>query len=423
MVSGNPCHISPTISGPALPKVASLASSTAGSEDKSSISAMRAAAVVVDGHHRIRHGHFRSVVDRPGRGSAHRAPSESGGCTCRDRLTGMDLFPAIEPYTSGCLAVSDGNSVYWESVGNPAGLPIVYLHGGPGSGCTAGMRRYFDPGLFRAVLFDQRGCGRSTPRVDDPATDLSTNTTGNLIADIESLREHLGIDRWVVAGVSWGVSLGLAYAQAHPERVIGLALGAITSGRRKEVEWITRDMRRIFPREWEQFVEPVPEGERDGNLAAAYARLLAHPDAVVRENAALRWCEWEDTHISLAPGWTPSRRFQDPAFRMVFARLVTHYWGNDCFLAENQLFDGMNRLAGIPAILVHGRYDVSGPLDTAWEISRRWGGSRLVVVDDAGHGGGSFINQFVEAINSFAGADSPEHAAFDPAEGARANRR
>ncbi|WP_430336329.1 prolyl aminopeptidase [Rhodococcus sp. ACT016] len=319
----------------------------------------------------------------------------------------MDLFPAIEPYNSGQLPVSDANSLYWETVGTPTGLPIIYLHGGPGSGCTLGMRRFFDPSVFRAVLFDQRGCGRSTPRADDPATDLSANTTDQLIADIESLRERLGIQRWVVAGVSWGVSLGLAYAQAHPDRVIGMALGAITSGRRMEVEWITRDMRRIFPREWERFVEPVPEAERDGNLAAAYARLLVHPDVDVRENAALRWCEWEDTHVSLVPGWKPSPRYQDPAFRMMFTRLVTHYWGHDCFLAENQLLDGMNRLAGIPAILVHGRYDVSGPLDTAWELSHRWENSRLVVIDDAGHGDGSFTNHLVAAINTFTETPPP----------------
>lgn len=335
----------------------------------------------------------------------------------RGKLTRVDLFPAIEPYDSGLLSVSDGNSLYWETVGTSTGLPIVYLHGGPGSGCTLGMRRFFDPSVFRAVLFDQRGCGRSAPRADDPATDLSTNTTDHLIADIESLREHLRIEKWVVAGVSWGVSLGLAYAQAHPERVIGMALGAITSGRRVEVEWITRDMRRIFPREWERFIEPVPEGERDGNLAAAYARLLAHPDAAVRENAALHWCEWEDTHISLAPGWTPSRRYQDPTFRMMFARLVTHYWGNDHFLADNQLIDGMKRLAGIPAILVHGRYDVSGPLDTAWELSRRWEGSRLVVVDDAGHGGGSFISHLVAGINSFARRTDARQPDLDRLEG------
>ncbi|MGU3585988.1 prolyl aminopeptidase [Rhodococcus sp. C26F] len=314
----------------------------------------------------------------------------------------MDLFPAIEPYDSGHLAVSDGNVLYWETVGTPSGLPLVYLHGGPGPGCTAGTRRYFDPDVFRAVLFDQRGCGRSTPRADDPSTDLSTNTTDHLITDIERLREHLGIDKWVVAGVSWGVCLALAYAQAHPDRVAGMALGAITAGSRREVEWITRDMRRIFRREWERFVEPVPPAERDTNLAAAYARLLAHPDAVVRENAALRWCEWEDTHVSLVPGWAPSPRYQDPTFRMMFARLVTHYWGNDHFLGENQLLDGMHRLAGIPAVLVHGRYDISGPLDTAWELSRRWDSSCLVVVEDAGHGGGSFTGELVEAISSVA---------------------
>ena len=314
----------------------------------------------------------------------------------------MDLFPAIEPYDSGHLAVSDGNVLYWETVGTPSGLPLVYLHGGPGSGCTVGTRRYFDPNVFRAVLFDQRGCGRSTPRADDPSTDLSTNTTDHLITDIERLREHLEIDKWVVAGVSWGVCLALAYAQAHPDRVTAMALGAITTGSRREVEWITRDMRRLFPREWERFAEPVPPAERDTNLAAAYARLLAHPDAAVRENAALRWCEWEDTHVSLVPGWAPSPRYQDPTFRMMFARLVTHYWGNDHFLGENQLLDGMHRLAGIPAVLVHGRYDISGPLDTAWELSRRWDSSRLVIVDDAGHGGDSFTGELVEAISSVA---------------------
>ncbi|CAM3183469.1 prolyl aminopeptidase [Prescottella defluvii] len=312
------------------------------------------------------------------------------------------LYPAVEPYDSGHLDVSDGHSLYWETVGSAAGVPVVYLHGGPGSGCTLGARRFFDPSVFRAVLFDQRGCGRSRPLADDPSTDLSTNTTDHLIADIEALRVHLGIDRWVVVGLSWGVTLALAYAQAHPDRVIGMALGAITSGGRREIEWVVRDMRRVFPREWERFIEPVPEGEREGNLAAAYARLLAHPDPAVRENAALRWCEWEDTHVSLVPGWTPSRRYRDPAFRRVFARLVTHYWGNDCFLAERQLLDGMGELADIPAVLVHGRYDVSGPLDTAWELVRRWPGSRLVVVDDAGHGGGSFTGHVAEAIDSFA---------------------
>lgn len=314
----------------------------------------------------------------------------------------VERYPTVEPYESGFLEVSDGQMLYWESVGNPAGTAVVYLHGGPGSGCTPGVRGFFDPAVFRAVLFDQRGYGRSRPLADDPGTDLAVNTTAHLVADIERLREHLGIERWVVAGVSWGVTLGLVYAQAHPDRVIGMALGAITSGSGREVEWITRGMGRVFPREWERFVEPVPAAERGGNLAAAYARLLAHPDSAVRERAALRWCEWEDTHVSLVPGWAPSPRFRDPVFRMVFARLVTHYWGNDHFLAQNQLREGMGVLAGIPAVLVHGRYDVSGPLVTAWELSRVWEGSRLVVVEDAGHGGGSFTGEFIAAINSFA---------------------
>lgn len=179
-------------------------------------------------------------------------------------------------------------------------------------------------------------------------------------------------------------------------------LGAITGGTRVEIEWITRAMGRVFPREWEEFVAPLPVDERDGNLPAAYARLLADPDPVVRENAALQWCRWEDVHVSLMPGWTPSVRYQNPDFRRVMTRLVTHYWGNDCFLAPNQILDGMDRLAEIPAILVHGRYDISGPLDTAWAIHRRWPGSELVVLDGAGHGGSGFNEAIVEALNSLA---------------------
>ncbi|NHP13634.1 prolyl aminopeptidase [Rhodococcus sp. IC4_135] len=312
------------------------------------------------------------------------------------------LYPAVEPYESGLLEVSNGQSLYWETVGNPAGIPILYLHGGPGSGCTVGARRFFDPETFRAVLFDQRGCGRSLPLASGPDVDLTVNTTAHILDDIERLREHLGIERWLVSGLSWGVSLGLVYAQAFPGRVIAMALGAVTGGTRLEIEWITRAMGRIFPREWEEFVAPLPVEERDGNLPAAYARLLADPDPVVRENAALQWCRWEDVHVSLMPGWTPSVRYQNPDFRRVMTRLVTHYWANDCFLAPNQILDGMDRLAEIPAILVHGLYDISGPLDTAWAIHQRWPGSELVVLDGAGHGGGGFNEAIVEALNSLA---------------------
>lgn len=315
-----------------------------------------------------------------------------------------ERYPPIEPYEFGSLDVGDGNAVYWEAIGNPRGTPVVYLHGGPGSGATVGARRYFDPARYRAILFDQRGCGRSRPLVSDPEVDLSTNTTGHLITDIERLRDHHGIDQWVVAGVSWGVTLALAYAQTHPRRVVAMALGAVTSGTRRETEWITRDMGRVFPREWDAFLEMVPPDERASDLAAAYSRLLAHPSADVREAAARAWCRWEDVHVSLMPGWQPDPRYDDPRFRMIFARLVTHYWSHGCFLPDGAIRAGVDRLADIPAVLVHGRYDVSGPLDTAWHLHRRWPASRLVVVEDAGHGGGGFTGEFVHALDSIADA-------------------
>jgi proline iminopeptidase len=189
-----------------------------------------------------------------------------------------ERYPEVEPYESGWLQVTDGHTLYWETVGQPAGTPAVYLHGGPGSGSTPGARCYFDPGGHRTVLFDQRGCGRSRPLASDPDADLSTNTTTHLVDDLERLRKHLGIDRWVVVGISWGVTLGLVYAQCHPERVAAMVLGAVTAGTPRETIWITRDMGRVFPREWEQFAAAVPERDREGgDLANGYARLLADP--------------------------------------------------------------------------------------------------------------------------------------------------
>ena len=217
-----------------------------------------------------------------------------------------ECYPAVEPYESGMLVVTDGHRLYWEMCGAPEGTAAVYLHGGPGSGCTPQARRYFDPRSYRIVLFDQRGCGRSRPLASEGDADLSTNTTARLIGDIERLREHLGIERWVVVGGSWGVTLGLVYAQRHPERVIAMVLGAVTTGTRRETDWITRDMGRIFPREWEQFAGTVPAAQRGGDLSAAYAHLLADPDPRVRAQAARQWCVWEDTHMSLAPGWAPT---------------------------------------------------------------------------------------------------------------------
>ena len=314
-----------------------------------------------------------------------------------------ERYPAVEPYDSGTLEVGDGHTLYYEEVGNPVGIPAVYLHGGPGSGCTPGARRNFDPDTYRAVLFDQRGCGRSRPLASSLDADLKTNTTDHLIADIKRLREHLGVERWLVVGISWGVTLALVYAERYPERVSGLVLGAITSGSRRETEWLTRDMGRIFPREWERFISFVPEAERSGDLTAAYARLLKSSDPQVRERAALEWCRWEDVHVSLTPNWEPSPRFENPQFRLGFARLVTHYWSHGCFLADGELLSGAYRLAGIPAVLIHGRWDVSGPLDTAWSLHHAWPGSRLVVLEGAGHGGVGFPEAMTAALNGFRG--------------------
>ncbi|MGH3784139.1 MAG: prolyl aminopeptidase [Pseudonocardiaceae bacterium] len=312
-----------------------------------------------------------------------------------------ERYPAVEPYESGMLQVPEGYSLYWETVGDRAGTPAVFLHGGPGSGCRPGARRNFDPRAYRAVLFDQRGCGRSHPLANAPDADLSTNTTPHLVEDIERLREHLGVDRWVIVGGSWGVTLGLAYAQRHPQRVIAMVLAAVTSGTKRETDWITRDMGRVFPREWERFAGNIAPAERDGDLSAAYARILAHPDPDIRFHAANEWCLWEDTHMSLTPGSVPRLQHEDPDFQLAFARLVTHYWSNACFLAEDEILHNMDRLAGIPAVLIHGRYDISGPVDTAWHLHRSWPGSRLVVLDDAGHGGGSFTSEIVGALDSF----------------------
>lgn len=312
-----------------------------------------------------------------------------------------ERYQEIEPYESGMLQVGDGHEIHWETVGNPQGTPAVWLHGGPGDGAGAGSRRNFDPCAYRAVLFDQRGCGRSRPLADSSAADLSVNTTDHLIADLEALRQHLGIDRWVVVGASWGVTLALAYAQRHPERTRAMVLGAVTSGRRSETDWITRDMRRLFPQQWEEFAAGVAPHERDGDLPAAYARLLADPDPDVTDLAARQWCTWEDVHVSLTPGWTPSTWWADPQFRQVFARLVTHYWANGCFLDGAPIAAGMDRIGHIPAVVVHGRLDVSAPLDTAWDLHRAWPASRLVVLDDAGHGGTSMTAAMVEALDGF----------------------
>ncbi|MFM9941523.1 MAG: prolyl aminopeptidase, partial [Hyphomicrobiaceae bacterium] len=290
---------------------------------------------------------------------------------------GAVIGNAGEPYSSGMLAVGDGHRIYWECCGNPAGKAALYLHGGPGSGCTPGQRQFFDPAHYRAVLFDQRGSGRSRPLASEPDTDLSVNTTAHLIADIEALRVFLHVDRWTVLGLSWGTTLGLAYAQKYPNRVSALVLGFVTTTSKREVQWITEDVGRIFPREWDRFAGAVPRHLQHLRLVDSYATMLADADPAVREHAAREWCIWEDAHISLTPGHSPNPRYQDPKFRLRFARLVTHYWRHAAFLDEDELVRDAAKLNGIPGVLIHGRFDVSGPLETAWRLSQHWTTSRL----------------------------------------------
>jgi proline iminopeptidase len=309
----------------------------------------------------------------------------------------------IEPYASGMLDVGDGHSMYWECCGNPVGKPAVYLHGGPGSGSTAGARGFFDPSAYRVVLFDQRGSGRSRPLASEPGADLIANTTAHLIKDIEALRQHVGVEKWTVLGVSWGSTLGLAYAEANPQRVDALVLAAVTTTSRREVEWITGEVGRIFPQEWDRFAAAVPAQLRQLPLADAYATMLFDADPTVRAHAAREWCAWEDAHVSLAPGHRPDPRYNDAEFRLRFARLVTHYWRHAAFLQDGELLRDAPLLEGIPGVLIHGRYDVSSPLQTAWLLARRWTTSELHVIDDAGHGAeDTFGAAIVEALGRLA---------------------
>jgi proline iminopeptidase len=314
------------------------------------------------------------------------------------------LYPPTEPHDHGMLEVGDGNFVYWEVCGNPAGKPAVMFHGGPGSGCVPSWRRYFDPAAYRVVLFDQRGCGRSTPHVSDPAVDLATNNTQHLIADIERLRVQLGIERWLVVGGSWGSTLALAYAELVPERVSEMVLFSVATTSKRDVLWVTRDMGRYFPEQWARFREGVPAADRDGDLVAAYYRLLHDPDPAVREQAAHDWCRWESAHVAVRPVHRPDSRYEDPHFRMAFARLVAHYWHHAAFLEDGALARDAGRLQGIPGILIHGRLDLSSPLDVPWQISQAWPRSELIPVDDAGHGAGDpgMQEALLAAIDRFA---------------------
>ena len=282
-------------------------------------------------------------------------------------------------------------------------MPALYLHGGPGATLgSSGYRGKFDPSRVRIVGLDQRGCGRSRPLVTSPGYDLASNTTPALIADIEAVRAHLGIERWLLNGVSWGSTLALAYAQAHPERVLGVVLFAVTTTDRFQVDWITETVGAIFPEAWDRLAthaEQAAIGYRrgEGRLIEAYARLMTHPDPVVRDQAGRAWTEWEDHHISIGTeGGAQGADWEDDEFRNVFATLVTHYWSHDAFL-EPPLLQRMSRLAGIPATLIHGRRDVSGPAVFPWLLHKSWPGSELIINEREGHGGPGMIEAWREA--------------------------
>lgn len=302
------------------------------------------------------------------------------------------------------LDVGDGNLVYWETCGNPGGKPALVVHGGPGTGCSTTMRQGFDPERYRAVLFDQRGSGRSIPHASDPATDMSVNTTEHLLADMERLREHLGIDRWLLSGGSWGSTLILAYAERHPHRVSEIVISGVTTTRRSEIDWLYRGVARFFPEEWERFRAAVPEPDRDGDLVAAYARLMEDPDPVVRANAAHAWGAWEDAVLSLEPDGKPNA-FSDraPDALLALVRICAHYFAHGAWLEEGALLRDAGRLAGIPGVLIHGRLDLSGPLHTAWELARAWPDAELVTIGNSGHQGSDTMRErMLGALDRFA---------------------
>lgn len=310
-----------------------------------------------------------------------------------------ELYPEIEPHQQGYLKVSSVHEIYYEQSGNPDGTPVVFVHGGPGGGTEPFQRRFFDPAAYRIVLFDQRGAGKSRP-----AASLEDNTTWHLVSDMERLREELGIERWVVFGGSWGSTLGLAYAETHPERVRGLILRGIFLVRPKEIAWFYQEGASfIYPDAWEAYLEPIPPEER-GDLVSAYYRRLTSPDATVRARAARAWSVWEGSTSKLRPDPKLIARFGGDAFAETFARIECHYFAHGSFLRRpDQLLDDVERIRHIPGVIVQGRYDVVCPMVSAWDLHHHWPEAEFHVVPDAGHSAmeSGTVDRLVQATDRF----------------------
>ncbi len=311
----------------------------------------------------------------------------------------LTLYPSLKPYKTHKIAVGGPHQIYVEESGNPDGVAVLFVHGGPGAGCEAYHRRFFDPELYRIILFDQRGCGRSTPHAC-----LEENNTQALVADMELIRCALGVEKWMVFGGSWGATLGLVYAQAHPERVSGLVLRGVFLCRPQDIHWFYQEgAGRLFPDYWQKYLSLIPDEERSNMLQAYYNRLTGD-DEIMRMAAAKAWSAWEGRCSTLLPKQSVMDHFSDPRTALSLARIESHYFVNNSFLDVDQIERNAYRLRGIPGIIIHGRYDVVCPLDQAWALHRAWPSSVLEIIPDAGHSASekSITDALVRATNAMA---------------------
>lgn len=313
------------------------------------------------------------------------------------------LYPIGKPQTRGWFEVGDGHSLYWEEAGNPEGIPALILHGGPGSGFSATTRRFFDPERYRIIGFDQRNAGRSRPSAAEATVKLATNTTWHLVEDIERLRRFFGVDRWVLYGSSWGVTLGLAYAETYPERVRAAVFAGVTTTRQSEIDWLYLGLRDVLPEAWARFRAGAPQAD-ERQLVAAYADLMCDSDPTVRDKAARDFHLWEGAMVLAEPGGKWPAQWDDPAYRLQRGRIVTHYFRHAAWLADGQLLSGAGRLDGIPVALVQGINDPQAPPHTAEELARAWPGAELRLVGSEGHAtsGAGISEAIVAALDRFA---------------------